>query len=96
MAVVDPESFEPWRQYSLQHRVARGAGGTKDPAANAAVNLILLDGDGVSGCHGRAEHDIPWATENGYRVASWEDPAQVAVVHFQYGRTLLSESGWLR
>lgn len=88
-AVVDPESFEPWQQYSLQHRSARGMGGTKNPAANASANLLLMCGTGTTGCHGEAEHNPEQAAENGYRVASWEDPAAVPVLHYLRGRILL-------
>jgi hypothetical protein len=90
MAVVDPESFEPWHQYSLHHRSARGMGGTKDPAINDSTNLLLLCGTGTTECHGRVEHDPTWATEHGYRVPSWEDPATVSVTHYSRGWILLT------
>lgn len=95
MAVADPDTGEPWRQFSLQHRKARGAGGSKDPAINDAVNLLLLDGTGTTGCHGRAEHDPVWASEMGYRVSQWQDPATVpVVVHWRSGAVMLTPGGW--
>lgn len=94
MMVADPDTGEPFRQYSIQHRVARGAGGTKNPAANASVNLLLMCGTGTTGDHGKAEHNPAWAAENGYRVAGWDDPATVPVSHYRRGLALLTAEGW--
>ncbi len=40
---------------SVHHRRPRGMGGTKDPARNAASNLLLLCGSGTTRCHGWVE-----------------------------------------
>jgi hypothetical protein len=45
------------RRMSIQHRRARGMGGTDDPDANELGNLLIVCGDGVSACHGWIEVD---------------------------------------
>jgi hypothetical protein len=66
--------------YSLQHRDARGMGGTSDPMANSAVNLVTMLGDGVSGCHGRVELRLdPADGPKGYRLEAGQDPALTPV-----------------
>lgn len=92
--VADPDTGDPWRQYSIQHRSARGMGGTKSSAANEPANLLLMCGTGTTGCHGRAEHNPAWAAENGYRVGSWDDPETIPVKHRLYGMVLLTAAGW--
>lgn len=77
--------------YSLQHRRARGMGGSTAADTNRPTNLITMCGDGVRGCHGRAERDKDWARPLGYRVESWEDPAAVPVLVFGVGRVLLTD-----
>jgi hypothetical protein len=53
----------------LQHRRARGMGGTADPAANQPANLVLLCGSATTGCHGRAEdRRDPWGERQGYVI----------------------------
>ena len=39
----------------MQHRVARGQGGCKDPVINGAANAALMCGTAFTGCHGLAE-----------------------------------------
>jgi 5-methylcytosine-specific restriction protein A len=70
------------RPYSLQHRVARGMGGTSRADAGSPVNLIVLCGSATSpgGCHLLAEQRDPWAHERGLWLNSWEDPAVVPVM----------------
>lgn len=70
--------------YSLQHRDARGMGGTSDPAANLPSQLITMLGTGTTGCHGRVEL---WLGEDGgredsrkgYRLEEGQDPRKTAV-----------------
>lgn len=45
----------PRDQVSIQHRRARGVGGTSLAEAHSLANLLLLDGTGVTGCHGWVE-----------------------------------------
>lgn len=42
-------------QVSIQHRRARGAGGTSLDETNSLANLLIICGDGVSACHGWIE-----------------------------------------
>ena len=46
-------------QSSIQHRKARGMGGTNDPSINSPANLIVLCGSGTTGCHGHHHPDAP-------------------------------------
>lgn len=68
--------------FSVQHRRARGMGGTKDPAANLPSNLLLLCGSATSpgGCHLLCEQRDPHMHERGLWLYSWEDPAEVPVM----------------
>lgn len=63
--------------YSLQHRRARGMGGSRAEDTNRPANLAVMCGTGVTGCHGRAELDPVWARSMGYHVDPWDDPAKV-------------------
>jgi hypothetical protein len=66
--------------YSLQHRDARGSGGTSDPMANSPVNLVTMLGDGITGCHGRVElREDPADGTKGYRLETGQDPALTRV-----------------
>jgi hypothetical protein len=69
------------RPYSLQHRNARGMGGTSRAAANSPERLVVLCGDGVTGCHGLAESRDPLMHARGLWLYSWEDPAAVPVAY---------------
>lgn len=75
-----PVSGEPGRDYSLQHRVPRGMGGSRDPRLNLPSNLILLHGSGVTGCHGNVESNRTAALAYGYLVPRHADPADVPVL----------------
>jgi 5-methylcytosine-specific restriction protein A len=82
-------------QYSLQHRDARGMGGTSDPAANSPANLITLCGSATSpgGCHLRAESRDQEMHDRGFWLNSHEDPATFPVDHATHGWVLLCEDG---
>jgi hypothetical protein len=41
--------------WSVHHRKPRGMGGSKSSEANSPMNLLLLCGSGVTGCHGYFE-----------------------------------------
>lgn len=66
---------------TLQHRTARGMGGSRLPAANASANLITLCGSGTTGCHGWVENHPTEALELGYRVRRGDDPTTVPVLY---------------
>lgn len=61
--------------YSLQHRRARGMGGSKSEWINLPANLITLCGSGTTLCHGEVESDPLGAAADGYRlgVGQWPD-----------------------
>jgi hypothetical protein len=63
------------RPFSIQHRVARGQGGT-----NALSNLLTLCGSAVTGCHGRCEQRSREMQARGYWLESWQDPAAEPVM----------------
>ena len=81
--------------FSRQHRRARGMGGTRQGDANSLANLLLCCGSSTSpdGCHAEIEAHPAWAAGRGFRVGSWEDPAEVSVVVYGYGRVRLSADG---
>lgn len=84
--------------YSLQHRLARGAGGTSDPAINQPSNLVTLCGSATSpgGCHLACEQRDPVMRELGFWVCRGDDPATVPVAHAIHGWVLLLDDGDVR
>ncbi|MCC2030641.1 hypothetical protein [Microbacterium allomyrinae] len=94
------EAFGGW---SIQHREARGAGGTSKGAVrkNARPWLVLASngavmcGTGVTGCHGRAEtkdrrraFDLGFAVRPGVRR-----PAEMPIRHALHGWVTLTDDG---
>lgn len=74
-----PVSGEPGVGYSLQHRIPRGMGGSRDPRLNRPSNLILLCGSGTTGCHGEVESKRTDAREHGYLLWRSLDPTAMPV-----------------
>jgi 5-methylcytosine-specific restriction protein A len=70
---------EPGVGFSLQHRIPRGMGGSRDPRLNLPSNLVLLDGSGTTGCHGEVESRRSDAEAAGYLVPRHLDAAVVPV-----------------
>lgn len=62
---------------SIQHRIPRGMGGSKDPRINSLSNLVMLCGDGTRGCHGYVESHRDEAYSTGWLVHRFEDPELV-------------------
>lgn len=84
-------------QYSQHHRLPRGMGGTKNPAANSPSNLVLLCGSATTpeGCHTSVEKFREAAVRTGWIVPRTADPAKVPV-KFASGRWyLLNDDGTL-
>lgn len=80
--------------YSLQHRIARGMGGSTDnPAINRPSNGIVLCGSGTTGCHGWVEGHPYEAGRAGWSVVSWADPTTVPVKTLT-GWVLLNDRGY--
>jgi hypothetical protein len=72
--------------YSLQHRRARGMGGSKRPDTNGPANLITVCGSATTGCHQRIESQPDWAAGRGLRLRQNQTPA---------GCPVLTVGGWL-
>lgn len=85
VAVEDGDSLRPVEQYSIQHRTARGMGGSGNPALNHPTNLLTMCGTGTTGCHGYIEANPDYARTHGYRVDSWEAPETVPVTVQSFG-----------
>lgn len=83
------------RPFSRQHRIARGMGGTSDPALNRPSNIVLLCGSATSpgGCHLACEQREERLHALGFWLNSWENPAAVPVAHASYGWVLLLPDG---
>lgn len=86
---------------TIQHRRARGMGGSKDLATRSAANGLVLCGSGVHGCHGWAEANPASAAFLGWRVPQHSNPATTPVwrEHSPYGphwALLDDEGGWTR
>lgn len=79
--------------YNLQHRVARGAGGTSDLAINSPANLVVLHGSPTTGCHGLAESRIEEMRLWGFWLHRVENPLVVPVRHAVHGWVLLDMAG---
>lgn len=65
-------AFTSW---SIQHRIARGQGGTNDLS-----NLIVLCGSATTGCHGKCEARDREMQARGYWLESWQNPAAEPVM----------------
>lgn len=80
--------------WSIQHRLRRGAGSTRRPWVNLTGNLITLCGSATTGCHGLVEHEPSWAEKNGWRVCDGITlPADTPMWHSRHGRVLLADDG---
>lgn len=66
-------------ELTIQHRRARGMGGSKDPATRSPANGLALCGSGTTGCHGWTEANPAQATFLGWRVNQWGNPTLVPV-----------------
>lgn len=68
--------------YSLQHRRARGMGGSRRASTDAPANLVLVCGTGTTECHGYIEAHPGEAAARGFRVSSSTDPARVPILDY--------------
>lgn len=74
------------RDYSIQHRIPRGMGGTRDPRINAPGNLLTVCGSATTGCHEWMESHRMRAREWGYLLFRSAEPTEVPV---------LTAGGWV-
>jgi hypothetical protein len=88
--------LDTWLGYSIQHRVARGMGGTSDPAVNSPANLVVLCGSATTGCHGFVESHPAAARVTGFRVDHGTDPATVPIRRRSGVWWLLLDDGKMR
>lgn len=79
--------------YSLQHRRARGMGGTIRTDANSPANLLAVHGTGTTGCHMRIESEPAAAAASGFRVDQRADPAACLVLIAGRGWCQLDDQG---
>ncbi|MFG1846710.1 HNH endonuclease [Micromonospora carbonacea] len=79
--------------FSVQHRRARGAGGTTRSDTNQAHNLIVLCGSATTGCHHHVERHRAEAREFGWAIRQADDPAAMPVLHAAHGWVLLTVDG---
>ena len=70
----------------IQHRVARGMGGTSLPVNNSPANGTLLCGTPFELCHGLCEKRDEGMNEEGFWLRAGEDPLETPILlHSQYG-----------
>lgn len=81
--------------YSIQHRRARGMGGSKLPGTNLPGNLVALCGSATTGCHGWTESHPTEAWVVGLRVGQSEDPTKRALKRLDEW-VLLADDGTFR
>jgi hypothetical protein len=81
--------------YSIQHRRARGSGGTDRPDTNCPQNGIALCGSATSagGCHEWVESNREEARLSGWAIRQADDPLKKSVVHALLGRVFLYSNG---
>lgn len=79
--------------WSVQHRRARGMGGSRRPDTNQPQNLILLCGSATTGCHGYVEAEREIARGCGWAIGQSENPLLIAVAHAKYGPVRLDAFG---
>lgn len=95
-ACGDPVKGTPGVDFSIQHRVARGPGGTPDPRINSPINLILLCGSATTLCHGKAESRDPEMHRRGFWLKQSERPQLHPVDHAVHGWVYLLDDGtWM-
>jgi hypothetical protein len=81
------------KDHSLQHRDARGMGGSSDPTVNSPANLITLLGSATTECHGRVERFLRDDNVKGYWLKSGQKPEETPVLHWRLGPVLLGHDG---
>jgi hypothetical protein len=81
--------------YSLQHRRARGMGGSRRTNTNTPTNLGALCGSATTGCHGFVESHPRLAADEGWRVPQRKDPADVPVLSWRGWVYLDDEGGYV-
>lgn len=86
---------ERGRDWSVQHRRARGMGGTNRPDTNLPQNLILLCGSASTGCHGQVEMRSRGDADHGWSIKQSANPLRIPVLHWRHGLVFLDAGGRL-
>lgn len=68
------------RDYSLQHRDARGMGGSK--LKHTLANLVALCGTATTGCHGHVESERTESVRDGWSVPNGVTPEEWPVLRY--------------
>lgn len=79
--------------YSCQHRIPRGMGGTDRVWINSPVNLLVMCGSALSGCHGLAERRDTMMNLRGFWLKSGQTPADTPVQLFDRTWVELTATG---
>ena len=88
------------RDWSMQHRNARGMGGTSREEINSPANLLVLCGLSTTpgSCHLRCEQRDPVMHERGLWLKSWQnpftEPVLVAAEHGLLKLWLTADAGY--
>lgn len=86
---------ERGRDWSIQHRIPRGMGGSRDERLNLPSNLMVLCGSGVTLCHGDVESHREISLAEGFLLRRIQDPTAVPVSAAE-GWVLLDNDGGRR
>ena len=81
--------------WSVHHRAPRSMGGSKRAWINSPANLVILDGSGVTGCHGWVERNRDAARDAGFLISAngTLTASQVLIEHAIHSAVYLCEDG---
>lgn len=79
--------------WSVQHRRARGNGGSRRPDTNQTQNGLILCGSATTSCHGAVESGRAEAREFGWAIRQSDDPLTYPVLHARHGWVRLDAAG---
>jgi hypothetical protein len=85
--------FGSWMGYSLQHRRARGMGGSRHSTTDSPSNLVLVCGSATYGCHGWIESHPFEASNLGFRLPQSATPSSVPISTHTHGTVYLDDFG---
>ena len=79
----------------MQHRVARGAGGSRNPLLGSPSNAVLICGTPATGCHGRCEARSAEMHAGGFWLSFYESPLVVPIMlHGRVTRWLAQDGSY--
>lgn len=79
------------RDFVVQHRRARGAGGSSDPLTVSPANGVAMH----RSCHDYVERNPAEAGVRGFRVAQGSDPRSVSLLLWTGRRVYLTDGGYV-